>query len=429
MRLAALLCFALLPSVLPACMHEDSPSNVLGKECPDLLLEKEMVQGDRITTESLEGKVVLFLFYQRECEGSERIAMPRINAMYERYKDHPCAKVFVINTAFDKDVYPYLADIDETRKHLLRMDWTVPVARDLNEKSNNLFTIDRQPGTPQAVVVNEAGEVCAHTWYSEKQEMEALDEVFENLAAGMNCKCRRMPREVTKMCKSARDQIKDGKYTEAWDAADVIAQSYGADETDKQDAEYLKKWIENTAVEQIQNVTEEFDTDPEAAIMRSEAIVEQFKGVTGIRDFTSTVENWRKSDVLRDFVRDRKELEEVANEVGAGGEALTPEKEKEVVDRLKSIADRAGRNVIGNRARAQLEAMNGAKPVDTADKSDDRESSGTAGGTGLRSSSGKRAVDGDSSRSTPRPSDARDAADGGVTDKATNRNRNVRRAR
>ncbi|MCA8916708.1 MAG: redoxin domain-containing protein [Planctomycetes bacterium] len=424
MRIAAFLLLALLPAALPACMHPGSKSNVIDEECPELQLEEEMVQGDPITDESLEGKVVLFIFYQRDCDGCERIAMPRIQKLYEEYKAHPCAKVFVINTAFDKDIYPNLADVEETRKHLLRMDWTMPVARDLDEQTNALFTVDDESGTPQAVVVNEKGVVCAHDWYTEDKEMDAVDARFRTLAAGMNCHCERMPREVCDSCTRSRDYIKEGDYERAWDEANTICQSYGYTDKEKADAAYLQKWIEDTASEHFENLEREFEVDPETAITRAEETVSRYKGVTGAKDFAAKVENWRKSDALQNFRKDRADLEKATADLGRAG--VTETGRKAVVDRLRSIADRAATNRVGQAARKQLEKV-GA--IEKADKGSEVKATGKGGSSlGRRSSS----ASGDSaikSKSRPATGNAGPAATRETKPATSNLNRKVRQAR
>jgi thiol-disulfide isomerase/thioredoxin len=416
----------LLASALPACMHPGSKSNVIDKECPELLLEEEMVQGESITTEDLHGKVVLFLFYQRDCEGCERIAMPRIQKLHEEFKDHPCARVFVINTAFDKDIYPNLADIVDTRKHLIRMDWTMPVARDLDEQTNELFTVDDESGTPQAVVVNEKGIVCAHDWYSEEEEMNALDARFRGLAAGMNCHCVRMPRKVCNSCDRSRKLIEEGDYSSAWDAADTIAGSYGYEADEKADAEYLKKWIEDTAAESFDTLDREFETDPETAITNAKAIVKRFKGVTGAEDFAAKVEGWAKSDTLQNFRKDRAALEKIAADIKRNGGNVAVDRRKDVVDRLKSIADRAGSNVVGSDARKHLEGMGVAVESGSSGVADVKSSAGKArvgsdnGGNKVSSGGSSKAVIKD--RAGPAPVKSKSPS-------ATNRNRHVRQSR
>ncbi|MCB9893540.1 MAG: redoxin domain-containing protein [Planctomycetes bacterium] len=419
MRVAALLLLALLPAALPACMHPGSKSNVMDEDCPELLLEEEMVQGERLTDESLEGKVALFLFYQRDCDGCERIAMPRIQKLYEEYRGHPCAMVFVINTAFDKDIYPTLADIEETRRHLIRMDWTMPVARDLDEQTNALFTIDDESGTPQAVVVNEKGIVCAHDWYSEDKEMDAVDARFRTLAAGMNCHCRRMPREVCDTCTRSRDYIKEGDYERAWDEANTICKSYGHTEKEKADAEYLRKWVEDTASEQFEYLEREFEVDPETAVTRAEEIAKQFKGVTGSKDFAAKLEDWRKSDTLQNFRKDRTALEKATADLSRIDS--NSDRRREVVGRLKSIAERAGNNSVGVAARKQLEKAGEVVKSDTGAK--DIKSSSNGG-----SSLGRTSASGPSGANATKTKPAGNA----VKEKApstSSRNRQVRQSR
>jgi len=409
--LPALLCLFLAVPLLA----REPDSNVRGDYCPELLLEEKMVQGQPITWESLAGKVVLFLFYQRECEGCERQAMPRIQKLHEKYAGSHCWLVFVINTAFDKDAYPYLADVDETRKHLKRMDWTMPVARDLDERSNELFTLDDQSGTPQAVVLDEHGVVRAHDWYSEEAEMNRVDAVFENLAAGMNCKCVRMPREVGRNCQGARDAFKEGRYQDAYTAAQDICDGTGYGKEDKADAEYLKKYIDEVATNRIERIKRQYERDPEDALRRADGVIQDFDGVRGVNDFTVTVGQWRNSDHLANFRAGRRDLAKV--EVDLRRPGLSTQRKQQLIGRLGAISKRTGGTVVGEGARRQIEKLSGG-----AVRRDSGARIGSSGGGSI--GSGRRT---DTPRNT---SKAKPAAGGeGGSGLATNRNRKIRAAR
>jgi hypothetical protein len=434
--LSSFLMFTILAAGLFATETVDSKSNALGEECPELLLEEEMVQGEPITWESLHGKVVLFLFYQRECEGSERYAMPRIQKLHEKYTGSGCWLVFVINTAFDKDIYPHLADVGETRKHLKRMDWTMPVARDLDEQSNALFTIDDQSGTPQAVVMDEHGVVRAHEWYSEKEEMDRVEAMFEALAAGMNCHCVRMPREVRESCKAAREAFRDGNYVDAYDKADTITRSYGYDEKDKADAEYLKKFIDDTAATRIERITRHYDRNPEEALVRADEVIDDFNGVTGVKDFATAVEKWRSSDHLANFRTGQKDLAKIEAEISKAGVDVSEERRKDLVDRLTAIADRTGKTVVAESARQHIDRLTAA----SAASGQDAVSSSRAERRGGGSSAGDNRVGASNPDSGAKVGTGRSGgeaskvgaskpSEGAGTSSETSRHRRVREAR
>lgn len=367
------LCLISLLILAPALLATELPeSNVLGEECPELLLEEEMVQGE---LRPLENRVSFFLFYQRESEGCERIAMPRVQKLHEAYAGSRCWQVFVINTAFDKETYKYLADIEETRKHLRRMDWTMPVARDLDELSNELFTLDDISGVPQAVVVDENGIVRAHDWYSTDEEMDRVDAVFKRLAAGMNCHCIRMPRKVREGCSRIYRNIEEGDYAKAWDEADTMCRNAGTTEADKKDADYLKRFVEGIVEIRVERHRKNFEFDPEVALAKKDTVLDDmkpFNGVPGTADFIAEVAKWKDAPRLEAFRRARTELEGV-EQVIAGG--VKEDERTKLADKLSAIAARAEGTVLAERVKRNLEAVG----------ADGRENSGK-----LKASSGNR---------------------------------------
>ena len=360
------ICLITLLTLAPALLATERPkSNVLGDECPELLLEEEMVQGE---IRPLEDRVSLFLFYQRECEGCERYAMPRLQKLYETYAGSKCWQVFVINTAFDKEVYTHLSDVEETRKHLRRMDWTMPVARDLDELSNELFTLDDVPGVPQAVVVDENGVVRAHDWYSTEEEMDHVDTVFKSLAAGMNCHCVRMPREVRKSCAGIYKAIEKGDYAKAWDDADTMCKSYNYDEADKKDADYLKRFVEGIVEIRVERHRKDFQFDPEDSLETKDAVIDdikKFKGVPGATDFIDEVSKWNDSPTLGSFRNTRTELEAVEDAIARG---IGDNKKDDVTGKLQGIAERAKDTVLAERVKKSFEAIGIEDASDTTNK-------------------------------------------------------------
>lgn len=360
------LCLITLLTLAPALLATDRPeSNVLGDECPELLLEEEMVQGE---LHPLENRVSFFLFYQRECEGCERIAMPRVQKLHETYAGSKCWQVFVINTAFDKETYSYLSDIIETRKHLRRMEWTMPVARDLDELSNELFTLDDVSGVPQAIVVDENGIVRAHDWYSTEEEMDRVDAVFKRLAAGMNCHCIRMPRKVREGCNRIYRNIEEGNYAKAWDNADTMCKNPGTTEADKKDADYLKRFVEGIVEIRVERHRNDFDYNPEAILQKKDAVLDDmkpFEGVPGTADFVTEVSRWKDSPRLEAFRKARTELEGIEKAIAKG---VKGESQVALADKLSAIAARAKDTVLAERVNKNLEAIGAADRIEGSDK-------------------------------------------------------------
>lgn len=377
-------------TLAPALLATELPeSNVLGGECPELLLEDEMVQGE---LRPLENRVSFFLFYQRESEGCERIAMPRVQKLHEAYAGSKCWQVFVINTAFDKETYEYLGDIEETRKHLRRMEWTMPVARDLDEVSNELFTLDEISGVPQAVVVDENGIVRAHDWYSTDEEMDRVDAVFKRLAAGMNCHCIRMPRKVREGCSRIYRNIEEGNYAKAWDEADTMCKNAGTTEADKADADYLRRFVETIVEIRVERHRNDFTYDPEAALAKKDAVLDDmkpFEGVPGTNDFVTEISKWKDSPRLKDF---RDARDELARIEGVISEGIKDDAKPDLADKLSDIAARAKDTVLAERVHKNLEAIGAgdliekpdakASNVDVKDSASRAKSSGNGRRTG-----------------------------------------------
>ncbi|MBK8208478.1 MAG: redoxin domain-containing protein [Planctomycetes bacterium] len=365
-RIALPVLLLLCATGLSAQRWSQPKSNVTGEACPELLLEEEMVQGPKLTQDDFDGKVVFFMFYRRDCQGCETIAMPRLQKLWERYKDSKCVLVLAINTAFDKETYPYLADVEQTREHLKRMRWEMPVARDFDELSYELFELDEEVGTPQAVIVDQHGTVRDHDWYSAEPEWEHLEATFERLSANLNCDCHVKPREVTRACRGSFDAFEEGDYTKAWDEADAVDKSLVSGDDDRKDAKYMKEFVENLARKKMQRIEHNFYYDPIDALDRAKPVLDKFKGVPGVSKFSARIEEWAKSGMLEDFVKARDELEKIDSEFGEitkkGG--VTDDAKAQYLKKLEGIAEKSGNNAIGARARNRIGTVSGkAQPA------------------------------------------------------------------
>lgn len=353
---ALLLAIALMPCALLA-QAQPPGSNVLGRQCPELQLAEEPVQGQKITQQDFAGKMVFFLFYQRGCEGCEEQAMPALQKLFEKYEYSKCALVFAINTAFDKDKDEYLADTAATAAHLRAKGWTMPVMRDLDEKSNPLFTIDGVAGTPQAIVLDENGFVCDHDWFSAKEEIRDLNDTAQAVFAGLNCECVRLPRKMTGACKGAFESIRKGEYSDAWAAAVEIADTPQSRDADKRDAEELKQWLTGLVRDRTRRFEEHFDYDPIDTVDRAEAMAPRFKAIPGAQELVVKADTWRRSEAYTRFKQVKDELDAVE------AETARPDADKSVlVKKLQEIGTRAGNTSVGDRARSRAGAIGGAEP-------------------------------------------------------------------
>ena len=351
----------LLVGGLSAQRERTPRSKVIGKECPTLLLEEEMVQGPLITQDDFAGRIVFFLFYQRGCPGCETYAMPRLQKLYEYYKNDPCVLVLAINTAFDKDLRPYIADLERTRAHLIAQHWTMPVMRDLDEQSVELFRIAGEYGTPQAVVLDRNGIVRAHDWYYERQRIDRVERTFDKLAAGLNFECVALPRAVGATCQPAYDAFLKADYSEAYDWADRIATSGRTTVQDGADADYLKKYIEDIADDRIKRIKESFEYDPADTIEAADELIASFRGVQGVGAFAKQVKIWRASDELADFNKLRKEYRGITAEITKAGEKLSAAQKTAFQKRLQGLAKRAGATRIGTAAGDRSEGLGRGK--------------------------------------------------------------------
>ncbi|MBX3459933.1 MAG: TlpA family protein disulfide reductase [Planctomycetes bacterium] len=371
---AIALCCALLAGALAAQRHKQPKSNVLNEPCPELLLAPEMVQGATLTQDDFENRVVFFMFYRRDCAGCEKVAMPRLQQLYERYKDSRCVLVLAINTSFDREDYPHVADIEQTRKHLQRMRWEMPVALDFEDLSVEMFELDEVIGTPQAVVLDQHGTVRAHDWYSDEREWEKLEATLDRLAMNLNCDCHRMPREVTLRCKGSYDAFKAGDYSKAWQEADDVERSGASSDKDKADAGYMKEFIETLARRRIEKIEDDFYYDPVNALERAKPVIEKFGAVPGVKDFSDRVGKWKDSDTMAGFVKARDDFERLEGAARKAPPADDAAKAKYIED-LRAIAKRAGNNSVAARVNSRIATVEG-KPQAAVSRATQKSRSG-----------------------------------------------------
>ncbi len=381
----ALLC-ALAGGTLAAQARLIERSNVINKPCPELHIEEWMVQGPEIRQIDFKGKAVLFLFYMRACEGCELHAMPRLQKIYERYADSRCVLVLAINTAFDKEFAPFTADIAETRAHLRLKQWTMPVARDRDERSYALFEVNGESGTPQAVVLDETGKVVDHGWFSEKREMDRIERALDAVSDSLNCDCVRKPREVGAVCQRAYDAICEGDYSRAWKETEAVINFRKEGDKDRKDAEYLRRFVETLARDRMQRIEESFDYDPVDALARAGDVLDRFKGVAGVTGFEATVGTWRESDTLRDFVAIREELERVEGEIATRPEGISAEQREADAKSLNEIARRAEGTSLAERASRRASRLGGDAPA--ISRSGDRDSASKEAGKDAKREAG-----------------------------------------
>jgi hypothetical protein len=309
----------------------------------------------------------------RDCVGCELHAMPRLHKIFERYEDSKCIMVLAINTAFEKEFKPYTAEVEETRAHLRLKRWTMPVARDRDERSYALFEIDEQSGTPQAVVLDENGKVLDHDWFSTEKEMARLERTLDAAADKLNCDCFRKPRKVGQACTRAYDAICNGDYTRAWKEADAVASHRRDGDADKKDAEYLKDYVEGIARVQIQKVRDSFNYNPARALTEAEGVIARFKGVTGVSDFATITGTWRESDTFKQFELVRAEFDRLDSELSNRQGELTQEERENAAKQLNEIETRAVGTAVADLAKERASGLGVAaqNEIETGSGSDD----------------------------------------------------------
>lgn len=355
MRILSMLCLGLIALggfAGPADAQESSP--ILGLSCPDLLLEDYMLQGDLVTQYDFEGKVAFVDIFQRGCPTCESNSMPHLQKMWEKYKDNPDVVILAINTAFEKNLYPIMADEDATKAFLKEKGWTMPVARDRDEKTVPLFRkeMPSRPGTltygtPIAFVVDADGLIVAHEWNVDEEHSRALEKAFEEALTRVYPEIR----DVDAALNPCLASIKRRDFGAAWQAAEAVAGSADSSETQKTDAGYLQDWIAEYIGAREYEIEDAFRVNPVKSEIRLRKLAARFQGVPLATDLIAKADEWAGSDELKTYKLTQNEVKAILAEIEKGGYYLTLEQAQPILDSLAKIGE--GRTDVAALARDQ----------------------------------------------------------------------------
>ena len=110
-------------------------------------------------------------------------SLPHAQKLYEEYKSDERVRVVAVATAFEKEKYPWMADMAKIRARLKTEGWKFPVMRDKNEDIINSFSIGTRAGTPTTVVMDRTGEIRWHGFNTTKKTAAEVTALVTKLAA------------------------------------------------------------------------------------------------------------------------------------------------------------------------------------------------------------------------------------------------------
>ncbi len=362
-----------VPGYRLAAQEEDQEpqqqSKLIGQACPPLSLADYMIQGELITQDDFYGKVVFCDIYQAGCPSCESHSMPHLQKLYEKYQDNPNVIILAINTAFEKEQYPWMADEEQTKLRLQQKKWTMPVARDKDEATVKSLRLPHWEvegkdayGTPQAFVLNAAGVVVAHSWNYSKKLGKKLDSAFEQALAELDGVSVPTPRKVDESLQGIAQKLENKEYHNAFQEAQELL-SQGGSEESVEDLKYLIALIENSLERRIDNSRWIFGLEPRKGIAQGEEVVQSFKGFKGISTFEQTLEEWKQSSEIATYDENKDELAGLEKELGYLESAS-----EELLKKLEALSEKADENLVGWKAKALASRIKGF--LDEAGKKD-----------------------------------------------------------
>lgn len=359
MRILSILCLGLIALsglAVPVDAQESSP--ILGLNCPDLLLEDYMLQGELVTQYDFEGKVAFVDIFQRGCPACDSHSMPHLQKMWEKYKDNPDVVILAINTAFEKNLYPIMADEEATKTYLKEKGWTMPVARDRDEKTVPLFRKEMASrpgtltyGTPIAFVVDADGLIVAHEWNVDEDHSLALVKAFEEALTRVFPEIR----DVDAALNPTLLSIQRRDFGAAWQSAEAVAGAAESTEAQLADATYLKEWITDYIGAREYEIEDAFRVNPAKSEMRLRKLAARFQGVPVATDLIVKADEWAKSEALTTYKKAQNEVQAILAEIEKAGYYLTLEQAQPMLDGLAKIGE--GRTDVAALARDQAIAL------------------------------------------------------------------------
>lgn len=345
---------SLAASVLIACTAHAQDSKLIGKPCPALKLAPHMLQGDPITPDDFADKVVFIDVYQRGCPTCESNSMPHLQALYSRWKNDSRVLILAINTAFEKDQYPWMADEDGTREHLRNKGWEMPVARDLGEETVRLLGMGESYGTPMALVLDPSGTVIGHSWNSRPEDAARLERIFEDAVDALTPRISVPDRSFHERLAPAVELL--AKHDAA--GALKLCSRYTADSFDaaiRADAQALHDHIEASIEAEITLSRDLFAQDPLAAVERAALVETAFRGTPPLKDLAREVGEWKQRAEYQDLLKMTRELDKIDARLGKGPLAARPR--DQAIGLLERVVEAFPDSRTARRARKALRTL------------------------------------------------------------------------
>ncbi|MCK6439218.1 MAG: TlpA family protein disulfide reductase [Planctomycetes bacterium] len=373
------------------------PSKLVGKPCPEIPLENYMLQGDLIAQADMYGRVVYIDFYQTGCPSCEKYGMPHAQELFEKYKDNPDVIVMVVNTAFEKDSRPFTADEAKTKDHLVKKGWTMPVARDKDERCiDEVFG----QGTTSGLILDPSGVIRYHQ--VNLGDEKNIERIIEEQIATLKDTDVPAPYSTHVALADTVRLIGEKDYGEALQSAkDVLEwEERALKETDDKQAKddegaenfsnrnpkeaakvvrharYLISLITNSFKRRCAHWTRLQTYDPPASIPYGETIAETFRGVDPEFDATAGLAGLATmTDEYKAFVALDEEYQNALKQYEKettikGGDA------SKSVALIKDIAERGKGTRIGDDAMAFLKNIGAATDTDApSDKTNEADDS------------------------------------------------------
>ncbi len=173
----ALATLSLLPAVLP------QESALLGKPCPDLNLVRA-VQGAPVSAAAMNGRIVVYEFFELGDAPSFDFALPRAQELATRYAEDSRVAVVGIATAFPAAANAAARSDADMRTALAAKRIYVPVMRDRDSLAVQTVALGGAVGVPRTLVVDAEGIVRWHGSNTTEESAAAIrQEVARLLAA------------------------------------------------------------------------------------------------------------------------------------------------------------------------------------------------------------------------------------------------------
>ena len=111
-------------------------------------------------------------------------SLPTAQELYERFADDERVRVVAVATAFEKDRYPWMGDLERIRGTLQDRGWNFPVMRDEDERTVRMLGFADRWGTPTTLVIDPEGVVRWHAFNTTAATAAEVEATVDGLLAG-----------------------------------------------------------------------------------------------------------------------------------------------------------------------------------------------------------------------------------------------------